>query len=291
MVLNTPPGGLSVGTPMMKRTKPILRWPGGKSRALKHLLPLLRPHRIYVEAFGGGLALLLAKDRSPTEVVNDINSDLVNLYRHAQFHLEALISEVEWMVNSRENLEDVVAQPGLTGLQQAARFLMRNRMSFGGAGEAYAVTKQAQPSRAGVLQLLRDFNARLDKVSVENLPFERLFALYDSPETLWFLDPPYSAGEVSNYGLWSEADMGAFAERVHGLSGDWIVTVNDSPGNRALFRGHEITPLVTPSGAGNRRARPAATFAELVIRRHAQKAIAAGRPLRRPRPQPLRVAA
>lgn len=132
-------------------TKPIVRWPGGKTRLLKHLLPLIRPHKTYVEAFAGGMALMLAKPKSSAEIVN---GDLVNLYRHAQYHLDALIEEVRWTLNSRQDMTDLVRQPGLTGLQQAARYLLRNRLSFGGAGENFAVSKQAQPSRANVIQLL-----------------------------------------------------------------------------------------------------------------------------------------
>jgi DNA adenine methylase len=190
----------------------------------------MRPHRTYVEAFAGGMAVLLAKKPSAAEIVNDLNGELVNLYRYAQFHCDALIAEVQWMVNSRENLLDLVNQPGLTGLQRAARYLMRNRMSFGGAGRNFAVAKQAQPSREGVLELLRGLNQRLDKVAVENLPYERLLPIYDSPETLWFLDAPYSAGETSLYGMWTEAEMRAFARLALGLQGDWIIIRERLPG-------------------------------------------------------------
>lgn len=251
--------------------KPIIRWPGGKTRLLKQVLPLIRPHQTFVEAFAGGIAVLLAKEPSKAEVINDINSDLVNLYRHAQFHLEALIQEIEWTLNSRENLADLRAQPGLTGLQRAARFFLRNRMSFGGGGQSYAVSVQAQPSRANVLETLRTWSARLDKVSVENLPYERLFDSYDRPTTLWFLDPPYSSGETKNYDVWSQATMAAFAERVQSLEGDWIVTINDSPENRALFAAHDVTPLVTRSQVGNQRLDSAKSFGELVIRRRLAK--------------------
>lgn len=248
-------------------TKPIVRWPGGKSRLLKHILPLIRPHRTYVEGFAGGMAVLLAKEPSAAEVVNDLNGELVNLYRYAQFHCDALVAEVQWMVNSRENLRDLVKQPGLTGLQRAARYLMRNRMSFGVAGSNFAVSKQAQPSRDNVLELLRGLNQRLDKVAVENLPYERLLALYDSAETLWFLDPPYSAGETSNYGLWSESEMRAFAGLALGLNGDWIITVNDCPVNRELFKGHELMPVVTRAQCSNQRTHSGKSFGELLIRR------------------------
>jgi DNA adenine methylase len=251
--------------------KPPLRWSGGKTRLLKQLLPLLRPHTIFVEAFAGGAALTLAKEPSKVEVINDINGELVNLYRHAQFHIEALLTEVEFTLNSRADLDALLEQPGLTGLQQAARYLLRNRLSFGGAGSSFAVTKQAQPSRSAVLEKLRACNARLDKVAVENLPYERLIKNYDSPGTFWFFDPPYTVGEVDTYAAWDQACMDAFADAVAELQGDWLVTVNDTAANRALFRGHEIRPVVTQSGAVNRRTRPDATFSELIIRRRVKR--------------------
>jgi DNA adenine methylase len=256
-------------------TKPPLRWPGGKSRLLPYLLPLIRPHTIFVEAFAGGAALTLAKEPSKVEVINDINGELVNLYRHAQFHIDALVAEVEFTLNSRLDLEALIEQPGFTGLQQAARYLLRNRLSFGGGGSSFAVSKQAQPSRSAVLEKLRALNARLDKVAVENLPYERLFKNYDSQGTLWFCDPPYTVGEVDTYAAWDQDRMAGFAAAVAGLQGDWIVTVNDTPENRALFKGHQIQPIVTNSGAVNRRTRPDATFGELIIRRRLKRTSAA----------------
>ncbi len=257
----------------MLKLKPIVRWPGGKTRLLSALLPLIRPHKLYAEGFGGGLAVFLAKPPSAAEVVNDANGDLVNLYRHAQFHLDALIHEVEFTLASRADLEALIEQPGLTGLQQAARFLLRNRLSFGGAGSSFAVSKQGQPSRANVLEHIRALNARLDKVTVENLPYERLFTNYDSPDTCWFLDPPYSAGKIENYDAWTDATMTEFAARVEDLAGDWIVTVNDSALNRSLFARHDVTPVVTRSQAVNRKKLPKATFGELIIQRKLRKAV------------------
>lgn len=254
----------------MDKVKPIIRWPGGKTRLLKRILPLLRPHTCYVEPFAGGLAVLLAKAPAKVEVVNDINADLVGLYRCAKYHLDALVAELRWTLNSRRTLADYLKQPGLTDIQRAARFLVRNRISFGGTGTAYGVSKTsggAAGSRARVVELLDALSHRLDSVSVECAPWERVLANYDGPETLFFCDPPYMGGETKAYAAWQEPQMRAFAEAVRQLRGDWVVTVNDSPLTRSLFKGHELLALTTPSGAANRKALPGATFGELVIRR------------------------
>jgi DNA adenine methylase len=236
------------------------------------------------DPFSGGLAVFLAKPPSDAEVINDFNGDLVNLYRYAQFHLEPLLNEVQFTLTSRADLEALVAQPGITGLQRAARYLLCNRLSFGGGGSSFAVSKQGQPSRENVLANLRALSARLDKVSVENLSYERLFQNYDSPDTFWFLDPPYSAGKIDNYDAWTDETMTTFAERVFDLAGDWLATVNDSPLNRSLFARHTVKPVVTRSGAVNKKKLPDATFGELIIQRKPVKQVsfkAAAAPARR----------
>lgn len=78
----------------MNPARPILRWPGGKRRMLKRILPKITPHVCYCETFAGGLAVLLAKERSEVEIVNDLNGTLVALYRNLQYHLPALLAEM-----------------------------------------------------------------------------------------------------------------------------------------------------------------------------------------------------
>jgi DNA adenine methylase len=222
---------------MTSRIKSVVRWNGGKSRLLKNLLPLIRRHRLYAEAFGGGLVLFLAKERSPVEVIDDANGDLVALYRCAQFHVDAVIGEVEFMLTSRQNLADLVAQPGLTELQRAARFLMRNPMSFGGSGDSYAVSKaHAQPSDPTSWRACGRSTRSWTRFSIENLGYERLFALYDAPDALWFLDSPYLSSKAAGYTGRHEAQMRGFHQRTEALAGDFIVTVDDSPSTGSCGR-------------------------------------------------------
>lgn len=65
---------------MAKRLRSPIRWLGGKGLIVAKLLPLIPPHRIYVEPFGGGANLLLAKEPSLVEVYNDLDSGLVNFF-------------------------------------------------------------------------------------------------------------------------------------------------------------------------------------------------------------------
>ncbi len=253
----------------MKRVRPILRWSGGKSRLLKHLLPLIPKHVCYCEPFAGGLAVLLAKERSDLEVVNDLNGSLVCLYRNVQYHLPALLDEIEWVLNSRKNLEDFIAQPGLTEIQRAARWLIRNKISFAGKMTSFGVCRKggggASASRAGITEALRAFNARMDRVMVENLSYERCIKLYDAPETFFFMDPPYLNSDPSSYEGWNEEQVSAFRERVEGIKGQWLLTLDDSPFNRRLFKGLRIKAIKTYNGGVNHALLPKAQFGELII--------------------------
>lgn len=253
----------------MKRVRPILRWPGGKSRMLKRLLPMMPPHVCYCEPFAGGLAVLLAKERAPVEVVNDLNGDLVALYRNLQFHLPALLQEVNWLFASRKNLHDFIAQPGLTELQRASRFLLVNRTSFGGGGKSFGVAKTPGGGvgfdRKVVGELLAQAHERLDRVVVENLPYERCLSLYDSKDTLHFIDPPYLNAPTKAYQGFSEEQMRELRKRIERLKGKWIVTVDDSPLNRELFSDCELQAVSSQNRLCNNRTHSQVRFGELII--------------------------
>ena len=82
--------------PTANDPKPVFSWQGGKRWLVKELLPMIPPHKMYVELFCGGGALLCAKPKSAAEVINDKNSELVNLYRIVKYHLAALFTELDW---------------------------------------------------------------------------------------------------------------------------------------------------------------------------------------------------
>lgn len=256
-------------TETVKPVRPLLRWPGRKSRLMKHLLPLVPEHVCYCEPFAGSLAMLLAKPRAKVEVVNDLNGDLIALYRNVQFHLPALSAELDWLVSSRKNFHDFIAQPGLTELQRAARFLMVNRTSFGGNMHSFGVAKTAGGGvgfdKNVIGAVMGPVRERLNGVVIENISYERCFDNYDSADSFFFIDPPYLDTKQKAYASWSQDDMRLFRRRVEKLKGKWIVTLNDVPFNRELFSDCTIKATETQNRLGNNRTTAGKVLGEIII--------------------------
>src|SRR5690348_6716127 len=91
-------------SPEPRTMTPIVPWPGGKRRLAKHILPLIEksPHRCYVEPFAGGAAILFLRKPAPVEIINDLNGELVRLYRCVRHHLDELVRQFRWALVSRE---------------------------------------------------------------------------------------------------------------------------------------------------------------------------------------------
>ncbi len=114
---------------------PIIPWMGGKRRLADRLIPLFPPHECYVEVFAGGAALYFMRPQAaPVEVLNDINSDLVTLYRVVQNHLEEFVRQFKWALSSRQVFEwqKMTRPETLTDIQRAARFFYLQHHAFAG---------------------------------------------------------------------------------------------------------------------------------------------------------------
>ena len=114
---------------MKEQSLPIVPWIGGKRRLAKHILPLFPAHTCYVEPFCGAAALYFLKTPSKTEVINDINGELVNLYRVVKHHLEEFIRQFKWALVSRQIykwLQDTPEET-LTDIQRPGSTTCRNR--------------------------------------------------------------------------------------------------------------------------------------------------------------------
>lgn len=166
------------------------------------IIRYLPTHHTYVEAFGGSAAVLLAKAPTPIEVYNDLDGELVNLFRILrepdQFNL--LLNNCKHTLYSRAEFA-LASQPSSDPLESARRLIVRTRQSHSGLGRSwsYCVEDTQQGTSSAIrrwlsgIERLPRIHARLRNVQVEGDDWRKILERYDRPRTLFYLDPPYMA--------------------------------------------------------------------------------------------------
>ncbi|MCG5047309.1 DNA adenine methylase [Pectobacterium brasiliense] len=227
---------------MKEQSLPIVPWIGGKRRLAKHILPLFPAHTCYVEPFCGAAALYFLKPPSKAEVINDINGELVNLYRVVKHHLEEFVRQFKWALVSRQIYKWLQAVPEetLTDIQRAARFYYLQKQAFGGKVEERTFgTATTSPPRFNLLRIEEELSMahlRLSRTVIEHLDWAECIQRYDRPHTLFYCDPPYwgTEGYGVAFGLENYVQMAQLARE---LKGKMIISVNDIPEMRQAFEG------------------------------------------------------
>ncbi|OZI15153.1 restriction endonuclease subunit M [Sodalis-like symbiont of Philaenus spumarius] len=233
---------------MEHNTLPILPWIGGKRRLAKQILPRFPDHTCYVEPFCGAAALYFMKSPSPCEVINDINGELVNLYRVLKHHLEEFMRQFKWALVSRAMYQWLKITPTetLTDIQRAARFYYLQKQAFGGkvAEQSFGIATTRAP-RLNLLRMEEELSMahlRLSRTTIEQLDWATCIARYDRPHTLFYCDPPYWGTE--GYGVdFDLAQYEKLAGLMRDLAGKMIVSVNDIPEMREVFQGFEMESI------------------------------------------------
>lgn len=178
---------------------------GGKGNFVKKLLPLLPPHHIYCEVFGGGAALLFAKEPSPVEVYNDIDGDLVNFFRVLRDpeKFQQFLLKVQLTPYSREefNFCRETYRDCTDPVERAYRWYIVARQCFSGDVRSSAWAYSVRASDRGMsshtnkylaaIERLPEFHMRVMRVQIEHDDFRKVIARYDTSDTLFYLDPPY----------------------------------------------------------------------------------------------------
>jgi DNA adenine methylase len=146
-----------------------------------------------VDVFGGTGVVVFNKTPSKTDVYNDINSSIVNFYavlrdEYKRNQLQDLIALTPY---SREEFNRC-KEPSEDAVEDARRFYVRQNQSFSATGRLWGFEKNKN------CLITRFYNtawgvvlARMQSITFDNLPFERVFENYDSTETLFYCDPPY----------------------------------------------------------------------------------------------------
>lgn len=234
---------------------PIAPWLGGKSRLAKTIVARIGqiPHTTYAEPFVGmGGVFLRRSVPAKAEVINDLNREVATFFRVLQRHYVAFLEMMKFQLTTRAEFERLVATnpDTLTDLERAARFLYLQKTAYGGkaVGQAFGVSP-GMPGRFDITKLgpmLEDLHGRLAGVVIECLPWQDFIARYDRAGTLFYLDPPYFGCE-EDYGkdMFSRMDFVMIASVLRGIKGSFILSINDHPEVRRIFKDFQIEEVET----------------------------------------------
>lgn len=248
----------------------IIPWVGGKRRLAGTILPQFPDHTCYVEPFCGAAALFFLKQPSKVEVLNDVNLELVTLFRVLQNHLEEFMRQFKWALVSRQMFEWLRDTPPstLTDIQRAARFYYLQRTAFGGKvkGQSFGTATTSAP-KLNLLRIeeeLSEAHLRLSRTYIEHLSWHDCILKYDREHTLFYMDPPYWGTE--GYGVeFPIEEYDRIAEAMRQMKGNAILSVNAIPEMKKAFKGFTMESINIKYTVGSRLGK-AADRRELIIK-------------------------
>ncbi|MCZ6678476.1 MAG: DNA adenine methylase [Candidatus Poribacteria bacterium] len=265
--------------------KSPLRYPGGKSRAIKQILPYLPANTLEFREplVGGGSVFLGVYNLFGTQIkrywVNDLNHDLYCFWKYARDDIDSLISSIsavkENYPNGRELFTEFTSnREGLSDFERAVRFFVLNRITFSGTVDSGGYSQGAFEKRFtwSSIERVKALSIHLSKVHITHGDYES--ALFEPGENvLVFLDPPYWRTTASRlYGvrgqLHTSFDHERFAKNMKQCPHKWLITYDDSPEVRELFNFAEIIEWQLQYGMNNYKQETAAKGKELFIKNY-----------------------
>lgn len=236
------------------------KWVGGKSRLRKYIVPILPNHTCYVEPFCGAAWVLFGKPQSDVEVINDIDQELVTFFRVVKEKPEELIASFEWELVSRAEFYRLATLPTeqLSDIQRAHRFYYLIMAGWGGELNyprfQTSIKDGGHGNRLfGALKHLREriepVYQRLRTVIIENLDWTECIDRYDSPTTVFYVDPPYpenGANYFHNMRSWE--DHHRLARILAHAQGKWILSSYNIPEIHELYSNYKVIPIQSFSG-------------------------------------------
>ena len=248
-------------------TRPVLRYHGGKWILAPWIISHFPAHRVYVEPFGGAASILMRKGRSYAEVYNDLDGEVVNLFRvlREPKTAEHLVELIRLTPFAREEFVGAY-EPSDDAIEQARRTVVKSFMGFGsaavtqksptlpGAGFKTNTGFRSNSNRSGTTPARDWLNlpecialvcGRLQGVVIENKDGLAVMQTHDTPETLHYVDPPYvhSTRAAKQWRTpqaykheMSDEDHERLAFSLHGLAGKVVLSGYDCPLYQTLYK-------------------------------------------------------
>ena len=220
---------------------------GGKSKIKDDIVKLFPSHKIYVELFVGGGSIFFHKNPSEFEIINDLDKDIYHIYKDMRDVGQTMKDRT--FKPSRKEFDALFKQ---TSFKSKSDRLYRNLyislMSYVGNRISYfgeTEEKRLKDSVMGNKYKTDEWKIALKNVIIENKDFRQVIKTYDSKDTFFYLDPPYSRlrpqwGYTENIITPQEV-----FKAVKNIKGKFLLSYNDTPEIREIFHSFDVRTIKT----------------------------------------------
>jgi DNA adenine methylase len=239
--------------------KPFCRV-GSKTRIVDKIISMIPSHAIYVEPFIGGGAVYWKKAPSKKEIINDLDSELIKHYKILKTTKERNFKKD---MDTLDELNNFVNKPAKTDTDKLLKYSTISCGTYGavGKGKIYSVHNPYNKFKNIDKQ-----QERLKNTTILNQDYKTVIKKYDSPNTFFYLDPPYEESKtLYKEGTFNYEELNNLLENI---KGKFLLTLNDSKSNRTIFKNFKKTSIKVlgqrfkPTGLGG------GTRNELIIRNY-----------------------
>jgi DNA adenine methylase len=213
---------------------------GNKYPLLDEIIPYIPPHMVYVELFAGSGVVLFNKEKAKINVLNDLDKDTIDRFKLLK---KAPIDQTLYRqdLNTLPKIKQFYNHHSNSLTDQMLYTKIQACNGFSGKPVKTSNMIYVDRNPANNIKYLPEYKKKLKGVKLYSKDYQQIVEQYDSPYTFFFIDPPYENTSTDfGYAQSSHFDFERFASVVHHIKGMFMLTINDSPYTRKLFKGYNI---------------------------------------------------
>jgi len=265
----------------------VIPYYGGKFRLSKQLIPLLPNHSRYIEVFSGGLSMFFRKSKCDYTVINDIDNDIINLYRCLSEKYDEFIDTLLWVPKSRQMFEEarhevhyskVIKMPNVL---RAVKYFYCIRNAFNKNPNS-SFSKTSYWDTEDIIDKLKYSVKYFKNTTIENMDFRKLVVDYKPTlGDMWYFDPPYIVATekgdyyMADFGYEEHEDLRECIDLVDRNGGKFMISYDDKEIVRDMYSDYNIVEIQTQYAGrtqnGYKEGQNTKYFTELVIMNYEEK--------------------
>jgi DNA adenine methylase len=214
----------------VSKLKTPITYYGGKQSMAQHILPLIPPHKQYVEPFFGGGAIFFAKEQSEAEVINDLNGEIVNFYKIVCTDFWRLNEMIQSTLHSRQQYEEamvVYKHPSMFDpVKRAWSFWILTQQGFVSKIGSWGYDKGTNRMTRAVINKKLAFDQkirfRIEHATIECNDAVQVILSRDTDETFFYVDSPYIDTNQGHYSGYTQEDFKTLLTTLKSVRGKFL---------------------------------------------------------------------